>query len=272
MNAREYSDWIDSLYSQSRALITREQELFSIAGQELAARYSVEHAKNPNNDECVDGLPRQNYSPKQLLITRICFAKDDAVNQDGSIESWSLSISPTHKKHERVYSARMVILAIVLAADPDANEYITPEICELAELQYEMSEQEILGRLCVSWYWNENNLHLCPGINRHNCPTPEALRVLESALKLVCEGVPRNIASESALSSVLTTDVPDADFRPIGDFPPEMHSRIRQAALPKRKNKKVRKQNPTGQQVEYSYSDAEKWWPTDLKNDGSAPR
>ncbi|MBL4809926.1 MAG: hypothetical protein JKY43_07725 [Phycisphaerales bacterium] len=201
MNAQEYSDWIDSLYRQSRALISREQELFSIAGKELAARFSDEHAKNPDNDENVKDLPRQGFSSQKLLITRICFARTAAVNQDGSPESSSLNIGPTNRRHERVLAARQVILAILLAADPDANEYITPDICELARSQFETTEQGVLGRSWVPWNWKDQDRHLCPGVICHNCPTPEALRVLESSLVLAGDGVVLEKAVVNPLAS-----------------------------------------------------------------------
>ena len=56
----------------------------------------------------------------------------------------------------------------------------------------------------------------------------------------------------------------EADYRSISAYPKQMRARIRQAALVSRKTMRVRKRNPTGQQVVYSYTDAKKWWPEDL--------
>tara|TARA_R110002073_G_scaffold104622_4_gene236498 strand:- start:154073 stop:154582 length:510 start_codon:yes stop_codon:yes gene_type:complete len=169
----------------------------------------------------------------------------------------------------------MAMLAILLAADPDANEYITPQICELAKLEHEPFKMKngkyILGRSIISWCWGKEDEFLCRKAMSGDCPTPKALQVLESALELLCKPLPAKNVLEMT-PPISQGEEADADFRPIQSFPTEIHGRIRQAASSDRKSLKVRKQNPTGQQVEYSYADAVKWWPSDLKQYDSAPR
>lgn len=57
--------------------------------------------------------------------------------------------------------------------------------------------------------------------------------------------------------------IQDPDFRPITAFPFKLHPRIRQAATPGRKTRRVRKRK-IGKSVEYSYSDACRNWPQDM--------
>tara|TARA_R110002072_G_scaffold42064_13_gene118249 strand:- start:32837 stop:33655 length:819 start_codon:yes stop_codon:yes gene_type:complete len=185
MNALEYSSWIDSLYRRAQELISQETELFMIAGKQLAELFSDEYAKNPYQDKCVDELPRQGMSSQQLLLFRICSARNAAVAQNSAIDLSPLDFGPTHRKSIRILKARQAILAILLAADPDANDYITADICELALLQFESTEPQTFGRKWVPWNWKEEDQYLCPGTRCHTCPTPEALFTLESALKLV---------------------------------------------------------------------------------------
>ena len=55
-----------------------------------------------------------------------------------------------------------------------------------------------------------------------------------------------------------------AEFLPARCFPKSMHARLRQAARPGRKTKRVRKREEMGV-VEYSMSDAKKWWPDEFR-------
>jgi|GEM_PF-4072442 len=182
-SAQEYADWKDSLFSRARILIAEDPESFALAGNLLAQTFSNEFiwemdADNPES-------PRLGWDPERILITRICSARSAAIGQSEEHLVAKLDFRFTGKITERLRAARQSILAILLAADPDANDYITADICELALLQFESTEPQILGRIWVPWNWNEEDQYLCPGTRCHTCPTPEALHTLESALKLV---------------------------------------------------------------------------------------
>lgn len=57
----------------------------------------------------------------------------------------------------------------------------------------------------------------------------------------------------------------DPDWWPIGQFPPELHERIKKAAGPGRKSKVVRMQRtPDGTRL-YSAADALRWWPLEMR-------
>jgi len=70
----------------------------------------------------------------------------------------------------------------------------------------------------------------------------------------------RYIALQQLVDSLPVVENPD--FRPISEFNPDVHGRVRQASLPTRKTMRVRKRG-CGKSVEYSYTDAMKFWPRD---------
>jgi len=181
---QEYADWKDATYDRARRLIAADPESFRHAGHQLAQTFSCEliHRLDAGEEES----PRQDWPPERLFLTRICHARSAAIGQS-SDEFLNLSFdfrfSGGIKK--RLFAARQAVLAILIAADPDANDYISPEICELAELQYETTDGEILGRGFVPWDWDESEKHLCPHLSQHGCPTPHTLTTLEDACKLI---------------------------------------------------------------------------------------
>jgi len=86
------------------------------------------------------------------------------------------------------------------------------------------------------------------------------LKLIES-LELYLDG---SVDEKNLIESKLEADDQGADFRPISSFPAELHARIRQAVLPGRKSKRVRKRKIDGVN-EYSFTDAKRWWPGDFR-------
>ena len=181
---QDYADWKDSTFLRARRLIAAEPVSFRLAGQQLAETFSCEliHRLDAGGDES----PRQSWPPGRLFLTRICHARSAAIGQS-SDEFLNLSFDFRFSggMRQRLSAARQAILAILIAADPDANDYISPDMCELAKLQYETQDGKILGRGYVPWDWNESDKHLCPSLNQYGCPTPHTLSTLEGACKLI---------------------------------------------------------------------------------------
>lgn len=96
----------------------------------------------------------------------------------------------------------------------------------------------------------------------------EALQAIDKAVDVLMLIAPSKSDGSKPIES---DDESNADYRPINSFPFTMHHRIRQAATPKRKTKRVRKRRDLDL-IEYSYTDALKWWPSELNQDESAQR
>ena len=199
MDSIDYSKWADALYQQGRNHILLDARSFELAGKKLAETFSAEFAKNPLRIEPAGDCLGHSQSREQLLLLRISYARTAALKPMGLPEFCSLSIMPSEKSSVREHTARQVILALLLAADPDANDYITPEICELAQLEFETNDPKVFGRRWVCWNWDSKDRHLCHGDEHHNLPTPQALKQLEHALGFVSnlEKLSKAASSES---------------------------------------------------------------------------
>ena len=221
----EYMIWKDTLYQRARILIEADPASFTLAGHDLAQTFSCEllkemeadsreHHEEMHTDSCEDYEEMNadnsesltlDWAPERFLITRICYASSAAIGQSHERLVAKLDFRFSGKIKERLNAARQVILAILLAADANANDYITEEICELAALQYKYESGKIMGRIWVPWDWNENEQHLCPQRVSPNNPPPHAMKTLESAINLVCSQAIKPVVEQTSVQAETKT-------------------------------------------------------------------
>lgn len=253
----------EGLLRAARKVIECNREVFSKAGKRLGEIYSEEYLKQHDHDGKWDG-----ESSDELVFPRLDCARLGVIHDDYPLGYTDMRFEDPMPQAERKLAASMVVLALVLAIDPRANEHISKTMCPFAALPWEYGEDVpgILGREMICWRPTDQNTV--------DSPPGNVLDLLEQATWSARTGdvMPAGMMSPTGDGQQPKSANHDADFRSISSFPTETHGRIRQAALPTRKTKRVRKRNLSGQQVEYSYADALEWWPRDFRDDDSAPR
>lgn len=160
----------DTLLRGCRLLISLEKAEFTLAGNRLGEMYSEEYAQSFESTSSAEG--------NQLLFIRLDLARRAAMYGDQRSGMTDLEIESKPDKNELKHAARMVILALVLAMDPNADEYIDVSMCPFAALPWEGGDLEglprdLLGRSWISWGKEDKS----------NCdnPSAEVLDLLERA-------------------------------------------------------------------------------------------
>ncbi len=165
----------DALFERARSLIRSDPEAFTEAGRKVAELFPAERAIEPGHPDHAERGCIRRFG----LFTRIDFARQAACDPAGAlVESggW-FDFDANAPNDERAFSARMVILAILLGADPQASEVVTPEVCELGALPWDTGSSTELGRGWVDWHerdWPHGNE-----------PSPRVLDRLDRAMDLL---------------------------------------------------------------------------------------
>lgn len=168
---------LDVLFPDARHIIRCTPDAFGEAGRRLAELFSESLARR-----CRD---LTDATPKTVLLHRIDLARLAATLSDYSPDpempeaSW-LDFQCNAPMVDRQEAARLVVLAILLAADPDAGLVITPSMCELVGLGWFDGPGGLLGRGLIDW--SE------PGWADGNSPSDRVLDRLQDALQLIRAG------------------------------------------------------------------------------------
>lgn len=160
----------DTLLRGCRLLISLEKAEFTLAGYRLAEMYSDEYAQSFESTSSAEG--------NQLLFIRLDLARLAAIYGDLRPGMTDLDFVSKPDESDRKHAARMVILALVLAMDPNADEYIEESMCPFVALPWEGgdldgSPRDYLDRSSVNWGKDHQS----------NCdnPSAEVLDLLERA-------------------------------------------------------------------------------------------
>lgn len=142
-----YAKRRDALFARARGLIRSDPEAFTEAGRKLAELFPTERRIELPDPDYPDGVRRDS------LFTRIDLARQAASDPDcwaSECGDWFDFDANAPDDDRRLY-ARLTVLAILLAADPKANEAIPPKVCELSALPWDTSSDRELGRGWVNW-------------------------------------------------------------------------------------------------------------------------
>ncbi len=142
-----YAKRRDALFARARGLIRSDPEAFTEAGRKLAELFPTERRIELPDPDYPDGVRRDS------LFTRIDLARQAASDPDcwaSECGGW-FDFDANAPDDDRHLYARLTVLAILLAADPKANEAIPPGVCELAGLPWDTGSDTELGRGWVNW-------------------------------------------------------------------------------------------------------------------------
>lgn len=237
------------LFSRARAAVLADPSSFTAAGRRLAEIFPAEEVEDlpPGHKYFVEGggvIHRSLFSRIELATRAACDLRG-STEEKGKHFDFGADIDDCGP-----LAARMTVLAILLGADRRAYEAISTKICELAALPWDDANGQP-GRGSVDWSEGPNWAH-------GNHPSPRVLDLLDGAVT-VAEVDRRKTKTDSN-----SKDAPDdGEYWPAARFPKGMADRLRQAASPKRKTKRVATRIIDGV-VCYSVSDARRWWGHDF--------
>ncbi len=192
----------DEVCSAARALVQEELELFEAAGQQLDAIYSEEMVRE--DDDFPLG-PGERYAAKEtpesvrlkrLGVAAKCFRFPESHPYDNHFDFEG--IGPIE---DRKQAARMGILVMLAAGDPDKGGVITPAMGVLANTPFEIKGKDRLPGIGGSQWlsWNET------GWDDYNEPSPRVLKRLREAIDIVRHG---------SLDAARKSRIPSGDGRP----------------------------------------------------------
>ncbi len=192
----------DEVCSAARALVQEELELFEAAGQQLDEIYSEELVREdddfplgPGEKYAAEETP-EGTRLKRLGVAAKCFRFPESHPYDNHFDFEG--IGPIE---DRKLAARMGILVMLAAGDPDKGEVITPAMGVLANTPYAIkSEDRLPGIGGSQWlFWNET------GWDDYKEPSPRVLKRLRDAIDIVRHG---------SLDAARKSRIPSGDGRP----------------------------------------------------------
>ncbi len=174
----QHAERRDTLFVQARGLINADKRQFGEAGRVLETLFSEEYL--------IEQVPHlESASAGVKLRYRLDIARRAAIRDD----DWdALSLMDFRRAGDaaaRQRAARMVVIAIILSADPDASRAISTEMCSFAAVPWEGefrqgSDTWLAGVDLISW--------LEGGWDDGDNPYPRVLDLLEEAMGVVRTG------------------------------------------------------------------------------------
>ncbi len=160
----------EGLLRATRKVIEANREVFTEAGKRLTEIFSENHLKQDDHDG-----KWAEKSSEELIFPRLDRAKVAVVSDEYPNGYSDMRFEEPMPHEERKLAASMVVLTLVLAIDPNANEYISKSMCPFAALPWQFGEEVpgLLGRGMICW---ENSEH-----NSVDSPPGEVLDLLERA-------------------------------------------------------------------------------------------
>lgn len=217
-----YAERRDRAFEDARRLILEDREGFAGPGRQLAETYSRTFAE--------ERLGTVSDERDGELLARLWCAWRQVLTPERYM--WPESLDSNLGPDEREHAARAVVLTILLAGDPRANEAIDPTVCEFGEQPWVGDDDLSLGRMCIDWR-SEEWPH--PGD-----PSPEMLDKLEKAVRVLGGVRPTDDPSISlyfALNGIQTNLVNLALIRRLADVrreSRELNRSLLEAALQSR--------------------------------------
>lgn len=175
---RDRAERRDRLFEFARNAICRDAERFASAGSEIGKVFSDELAISETPTGFSQPSGRCTWTPEQLLFARLDLVLQ-AVLTPGSARAVLFDFLGNDSREEREHRARMFVLAVLLAGDPEIDSRMNTQLCELAALPWRSRD----WRMCRSLLaWNRG-----PHDDGDE-PPASVLDRLEAALRLV--GIP----------------------------------------------------------------------------------
>ena len=195
----------DELVRRARELVKEDQLQFTLAGQSLDAKYSEETVRIDDPDPLGPG---ETYAvqetPEQVLFMRLGAALDCLRHPDQHRYDNHLDFQANASVEDRRMRARMAVLVLLAAIDPNKGEVIDSTMGEIASIPFELweyknsEEQPSFGG--SEWIrWDEL------GWNHPNEPSPGVLKVFQHAI---------DVAKHGSIEAARKSRIPSGDGRP----------------------------------------------------------
>jgi len=174
----QHAERRDTLFVQARGLINADKRQFGEAGRTLETLFSEEYL--------IDQVPHlESASAGVKLQYRLDIARRTVIRDDDWDAQSLMDFRRAGDAAARQKAARLVVMAIILSADPDASRAISQEMCSFASVPWEGDFREgsdtwLAGVDLISWLergWDD-------GVN----PSPRVLDLLEEAMGVVRTG------------------------------------------------------------------------------------
>lgn len=195
----------DELVHHARELVKEDQLQFTLAGQSLDAKFSEETVRIDDPDPLGPG---ETYAvqetPEQVLFMRLGAALDCLRYPDQHRYDNHLDFQANASIEDRRMRARMAVLVLLAAIDPNKGEVIDSSMGEIASIPFELweyknnEEQPSFGG--SEWInWSE------PGWDHPNEPSPGVLKVFGHAI---------DVAKHGSIEAARKSRIPSGDGRP----------------------------------------------------------
>lgn len=195
----------DELVRRARELVKEDQLQFTLAGQRLDAKYSEETVRIDDPDPLEPG---ETYAvqetPEQVLFMRLGAALDCLRYPDQHRYDNHLDFQANASIDDRRMRARMAVLVLLAAIDPNKGEVIDSSMGEIASIPFELweykgnEEQPSFGG--SEWInWSE------PRWDHPNEPSPGVLKVFGHAI---------DVAKHGSVEAARRSRIPSGDGRP----------------------------------------------------------
>lgn len=175
----------DEVLRQARQLVGEDPVRFNQAGARLDACYSEQYVLDQQPEETgFDAVSVVEMTPERMRFMRLAAAVHCFRLPDQHRNNNHLDYERSGKLDDRLLAARMAVLVMLAAADPDKDEVVTEHTGYLASIPYEITrghageEQLVFGGSC--WIpWAED------GWEEPNEPSPRLLERLERAIEFL---------------------------------------------------------------------------------------
>lgn len=195
----------DELVRRAREIVLEERVQYALAGKRLDARYSEETVRIEDPDPLGPG---EKYAvqetPEQVLFMRLGAALDCLRYPDQHRYDNHLDFQANASIEDRRMRARMAVLVLLAAIDPNKGEVIDSTMGEIASIPFELwgyknsQEQPSFGG--SDWInWSE------PGWDHPNEPSPGVLKVFQHAI---------DVATHGSIEVARKSRIPSGDGRP----------------------------------------------------------
>ncbi len=205
MVSHGYASSRDEVIRSARDLVREDPVRFAAAGQMLDELYDEEMLKRQDKERLGAGEEiGKDRTPEQVRFMRLGAALDCLRDPASHRYDNHLDYESSKNADERRMIARMAVLVLLAATDPNKGEVINETMGEIATIPYEVlrfkggKEQLAFGGSHLIM-WNEE------GWENHSEPSPDMLELFQEAIDVARHG-----SSEAAQRS----RVPSGDGRP----------------------------------------------------------
>lgn len=200
MVSHEYASNRDEVIRRARELVREDPVRFAAAGQMLDELYDEEMLKRQDEERLGPGEEiGDDRTPEQIRFMRLGAALDCLRDPASHRYDNHLDYERSKNADERRMAARMAVLVMLAAIDPNKDEVVNETMGEIATIPYEVlrfkggKEQLAFGG--SHWImWNESKW------KNHSEPSPDMLKLFQEAIDVARHG-----SSEAAKRSRISS-------------------------------------------------------------------